>query len=100
MCKFDTDLKKCLKIFPVSDHFLVETTAVAFTSSQPGLRSLSAAPGTNGPILVATQHAELLIMDGEGQITIFVQVGAIGLCLMRSLGIICRVEFHFNRGCM
>lgn len=75
MCKWDREFTKCLKVFPVSDHFLAETAAVAFTSAQPGLRSLSAAPGTNSPILVATQHAELLLMDEEGQLNIIVQVG-------------------------
>lgn len=75
VCKWDREFTKCLKVFPVSDHFLAETAAVAFTSAQPGLRSLSAAPGTNSPILVATQHAELLLMDGEGQLNIIVQVG-------------------------
>lgn len=75
VCKWDREFNKCLKVFPVSDHFLAETAAVAFTSAQPGLRSLSAAPGTNSPILVATQHAELLLMDEEGQLNIIVQVG-------------------------
>ncbi|ROT74041.1 putative echinoderm microtubule-associated protein-like 5 isoform X2 [Penaeus vannamei] len=73
VCKWDREFTKCLKVFPVSDHFLAETAAVAFTSAQPGLRSLSAAPGTNSPILVATQHAELLLMDEEGQLNIIVQ---------------------------
>ncbi|XP_042878001.1 echinoderm microtubule-associated protein-like 5 [Penaeus japonicus] len=73
VCKWDREFNKCLKVFPVSDHFLAETAAVAFTSAQPGLRSLSAAPGTNSPILVATQHAELLLMDEEGQLNIIVQ---------------------------
>ncbi|KAK7068129.1 Echinoderm microtubule-associated protein-like 5 [Halocaridina rubra] len=42
-------------------------------SSQPGIRSLSAAQGTDIPILIGTQHAEILVMDAEGIFTVLVQ---------------------------
>nr|XP_053632744.1 echinoderm microtubule-associated protein-like 5 [Cherax quadricarinatus] len=71
--KWDTEMKECVKVFPVTDHLLEDTSTVSLNSSQPGLRSLSAAPLTVMPILVATHHAELLFMDADGKFTVLVQ---------------------------
>ncbi|XP_066956728.1 echinoderm microtubule-associated protein-like 6 isoform X2 [Macrobrachium rosenbergii] len=73
VCKWDQEMKKCLKVFPVTDHFLEESTPVSLMSSQPGIRSLSVAAGSDVPLLVGTQHSELLLMDDEGKISLLVQ---------------------------
>ncbi|XP_042240211.1 echinoderm microtubule-associated protein-like 6 isoform X2 [Homarus americanus] len=73
VCKWDSEMKRSVKVFPVTDHFLENSAAFGLTSSQPGLRSLSAAPGTDFPLLVATQHAEILLMDADGMFTVLVQ---------------------------
>lgn len=72
--QWNSEMQECLKVFRVTDHFLEDLTAVGLTSSQPGIRGLSAAPGTNMPILVATKQAELLLLDADGKFKVLVQV--------------------------
>ncbi|XP_069172867.1 echinoderm microtubule-associated protein-like 5 isoform X2 [Procambarus clarkii] len=73
VCKWDSEMKQCEKVLPATDHFLEDAACVGLSSSQPGLRSLSAAPDTLMPLLVATQHAELLLMDANGKFTMLVK---------------------------